>query len=120
MTILTKAQFLDRYIFHGLTDLNDGFDAVGISYFTQEEFHIVLQRIQYFGCGIYGIEPFLDGSFYAVQVHELNGDDPYDPEWFWRVFKEFCQEQEGLQYSASYCIPEFLLLNPPSVEDEQH
>lgn len=118
MKRLTEAQFLDTYIFHGLTDLNDGFDTAGIRYFTEEEFHIVLERIEFFRCGIYGIEPFIDGGFYSVEVHECHGDDPSDPSWYWRVFNEFAKEQDGLQYSASYFIPDRLLLHPPSLPND--
>ncbi len=41
-----KAAFLDKHIFHGLKNLNTGFDADSIKYFSEDDFQIVLKRIE--------------------------------------------------------------------------
>ena len=55
--------FLNKYVFHGLKNRNDGYDVPSIYYFSEEDFAIVLDRVQKLGLGIYGIEPWLKGSF---------------------------------------------------------
>ncbi|MEM7333150.1 MAG: hypothetical protein AAF490_13755 [Chloroflexota bacterium] len=61
---MTKYDFLDKYMIVGLTNLNDGFDAKIIKYFSEKEFKIVLARVEKYGLGIYGIEPWLNGTFF--------------------------------------------------------
>merc|ERR1712232_1375795 len=53
-----KEQFLADRIFHGLRDLNTGFDAPAIKYFSKEDFEIVLQRAEEHRVWITGIEPW--------------------------------------------------------------
>lgn len=111
---MTKNEFLHQYIFHGLRDLNSGFDAESIAYFSEEEFAIVLDRIEQHGCGIYGIEPFLDQEYFDTEVVETNGGNPCDPAWYRGAFESFRNFRSGLEYSASYYVPDALLgeVNP--------
>ncbi len=46
---MTKNEFLHQYIFHGLRDLNSGFDAESIANFSEEEFEILLELIEQHG-----------------------------------------------------------------------
>ena len=107
---MSKNEFLHQYIFRGLCDLNSGFDAESIAYFSEDEFAIVLDRIEQYGCGINGIEPFLDQKYFATEVVETNGGNPCDPAWYRGVFESFRNYRSGLEYSATYYVPEDLLI----------
>lgn len=104
-----KKDFLNKHVFFDLTNLNNGFDSESIEYFSEKDFEIVLNRIQELGLGIYGIEPWKDGEFYHVEVHEDYSKDPTDSNWYFNSFKRFKETGETLQYAASYFIPEELL-----------
>jgi hypothetical protein len=103
---LRKKQFMDEHIFFGLTNLNTGFDNPLIQYFSEEEFRIVLQRCEKLGLGIFGIEPWINGSFYDVKTYESYSDNPMNPKWYQKAFDEFTAQKKTLQYAASYYIPE--------------
>ncbi len=102
---IIKNEFLDKYIFFGLENLNDGFDAVSIKYFSEADFSIVLQRIEENRIGLYGIEPWLNGEFYDVLTFEDYNAKPTDPHWYKQAFEQFKKEGKELQYSATYFIP---------------
>ncbi|MDD3775339.1 MAG: hypothetical protein PHV08_05215 [Sulfurovaceae bacterium] len=110
---MKKQMFLDTYIFAGLTDLNDGFDAKGIRYFSEEEFAIVLERVERFGIAIDGIEQWKDGNYYDCKVFELHApiecEESSDPRWYKSAFDAFAAEGEKLLYAASYEVPEHLI-----------
>lgn len=108
---LKREAFLKSKFFYELTNLNDGFDAKEIYYFSEEDFEIILDRIEIYGVGIYGIEPFLNGEFYGVNVHEQFDTVPNDPSWYRLAFNEFKKSNKNLQYSATYDIPDGLLNN---------
>jgi hypothetical protein len=101
--------YLDKYVFDGLKNLNNGFDAASIKYFSEEDFKIVLDRVREQGLGITGIEPWKDGEFYGVVTYEMVTDMPTDPDWYMHAFEDFRKEGVNLQYAASYFVPEMLL-----------
>ena len=45
-------------------------DKETIYNFSESDFEIILQRVEYFGIGVYSIESWLNGKTYAVAVHE--------------------------------------------------
>ena len=96
--------YLDKHVFYGLTNLNDGFDAMSIKYFSETDFKIVLDRVKEFGIGITGIEPWKDGEFYDVMIYEMVTDNPADPEWYLKAFEDFKKDDKNLQYAASYSV----------------
>jgi hypothetical protein len=102
-------EFLDRNVFFGLTNLNDGFDSPDVKYFSEQDFEIVIQRVKELGLGIYGIEPWKDGDFYGVQVHEQGSVEPIDSIWYERSFQDFKDTGEKLQYAATFYIPDELI-----------
>jgi len=102
---LTKDEFLDKYIFSGLQNLNDGFDSDIIKYFSEVDFSIVLKRVEENKIGICGIEPWLNGEFYDVLTYEDYSTDPIDPKWYKKAFEKFKKDGKQLQYAASYFIP---------------
>lgn len=105
-----KTEFLKSKIFKGLKNLNTGFDRVSIYYFSESDFEIILQRVEKYGLGIYGIKPFLNGKYYNVKIHEEINAIPKDPNWYWEAFSEFKKTGEKLQYAATYEIPDILLV----------
>lgn len=109
---MTKSEFMDKYIFKGLTNINDGFDAQSINYFSESDFRTVLDRVEEYGVEIYGIEPWKNGEYYDCKVYESYldiADDASNPKWYRSVFETFVLESEDLQYSASYGVSEKLL-----------
>lgn len=97
--------FLDENVFYGLTNLNTGFDSPSIKYFSADDFRIVLQRVEKLGLGIYGIEPWENGTFYDV----LTCNSPLNPRRYNAVFEKFLKRGKDLQYAASYYIPDELI-----------
>ena len=106
---MNKEEYLDKYIFIGLTDLNDGFDGAAVKYFSQQHFEIVLSRVEKYGLGIPGIEPFINGEFYGVTTYEDYATESTDPKWYKWAFKRYVKSGEKLQYAASYYVPSELL-----------
>lgn len=102
-------EYLDRHIFVGLKNINTGFDAPGIFYFSESDFEKVLDRVQKFGLGITGIEPWQGGQFFAVITYEDSGMEKTNPNWYRDAFKYFKDLNEDLQYAASYFIPDNIL-----------
>lgn len=103
-------QYLDEHVFVGLENLNDGFDAEQIKYFSENDFSIILSRVERLGLGIHGIEPWKNGAFYDVISCEDKMKAPSDPAWYKQAFEEFVALGEELQYSASYHVPDELLV----------
>ena len=104
-----REEYLDRHIFCGLTNLNNGFDVPTIKYFSSKDFETVLDRCERDGIGIYGIEPWQDGEFYDVTTCEEFKSEPTDPEWYRTAFDDFATRGVELQYAASYYVPATLL-----------
>lgn len=106
---LKELQYLRANVFNGLENLNNGFDAESIHYFSEPQFEIVLDRIEKKGIGVYGIEPWINGSFYDVLGFEDFNTTPSDPKWYRKAFAEFKKSGKNLMYAASYEIPKKLL-----------
>jgi len=101
-----ETEFLNKYIFEGLKNINTGFDSENIKYFSSDDFKIVLQRAEQYGLGISGIEPWKDGDYYDCEVYESHSTLPSDSEWYYSVFDNFLKRNEELQYAASYSFSE--------------
>lgn len=100
-----KSEYLKKHVFHGLVDMNDGFDAGSICYFSETQFEAVLDRVEKLGIAVHGIEPWLNGHFYDVKTVERYGNDPTDPTWYRQAFAEFKERGvEGLLYGASFGV----------------
>jgi hypothetical protein len=110
LTQLTKEEFLDRFIFYRLINLNDGFDAASIKYFSANDFEIVLNRAKEFGIEILGIEPWKDGAFYDAATFEDTGMAAANPSWYFTAFEKFKEKDSNLQYAGSYDVLPHLLI----------
>ena len=106
---MEQTEFLEKNVFNDLKNLNDGFDVEANHYFSESDFEIVLERVEHFGIGVYGIEPWLDGDLYAVAVHEDFRKKSTDPKWYKKAFLTFKSRQPGLAYSATYKVSNKLL-----------
>ncbi|WP_158655106.1 hypothetical protein [Flavivirga eckloniae] len=85
--------------------MNDGFDSESIYYFSESDFEIVLDRVEKHGIGIYGIEPWLNRTYYDVLGFDDFNTVPTDPKWYRRAFQEFKKSGKALLYSATYKVP---------------
>jgi hypothetical protein len=104
-----EREYLAQHVFKDLTDINDGFDAPMIKYFSQADFQVVLERVEKLGIGLHGIEPWRDGKYFKTVEFEDYGIDQFDPNWYKSAFVKLIGLGEELQYSASYDVPEELL-----------
>ena len=107
-----KQEFLKSKIFFGLKNLNDRFDSESIHYFSESDFQVMLDRVEKNGIGIYGIEPWLNGDFYGVKVHEQISAEPNNPSWYREAFSQFKKCGKNLQYSATYQVSKKLIEDP--------
>ena len=106
---MEQTEFLEKKVFYDLKNLNDGFDKETIHYFSESDFEIVLERAEYFGIGLYKVEPWLDGEFYAVAAHDDFKKKATDSRWYKKAFLTFKTRQPGLSYSASHKVSKKLL-----------
>jgi hypothetical protein len=107
---LKKSDFLDKHIFYGLENLNDGFDAPSIKYFSKKDFEEVLNRVENYGIGIMGIEPWPDKKFGGVATFEETGLASTDPKWYRKAFENFVAQGVNSYFAASYFVPDKLLI----------
>lgn len=99
-----KEEFFDKFIYHDLTNLNDGFDTTSIKYFSNTDFFKVLERIEIFKGSVYGIESWPDKEFGVVKVYEDYTNDPSDPNWYKNAFQELNDENSASYLSISGSI----------------
>lgn len=106
---MEQNEFLEKNVFQGLKKLNDGFEQEAVPFFSEADFEIVLERVEYFGIGIYGIEPWLNGELYDVITNENLKKKATDSRWYKKAFMTFKSRQSGLSYSASFKVSSKLL-----------
>ena len=106
---MDQTEFLEKHIFTGLENMNDGFDKVTPQHFSESDFEIVLQRVEHFGIGIYKIESWIKGESFVVASHEDVRKKATDPKWYKKAFLTFKSRQSDLTYSATYKVSNKLL-----------
>jgi hypothetical protein len=97
-----KFEYLQKNVFHGLENLNNGFDSERIFYFSEFDFQTVINRVEKLKIGILGIEPWLNDKFYDVKTYGEYNLSPKDPKWYKKAFEEFKEEKKNLKYAATY------------------
>lgn len=107
----TDANYLKKHIFYGLKNLNNGFDVESIYYFSEADFEIVLDRIEENGIIIHSIESWLNEEFYDVLTYEDFNTTAEDTEWRKKAYEIFKKRKKNLMYSATYAVPDKLLIN---------
>ncbi|PID90608.1 MAG: hypothetical protein CSA97_02040 [Bacteroidetes bacterium] len=113
---MQQSEYLARYIFYGLQNRNQGEDAPAIYHFSSEDFHLVLDRVEERGIGIYGIEVWRNGAFYDVITCEDMATKPSDPSWYRVAYEAFRREDSPFCYTASFHVPEAFLSELPQAE----
>lgn len=106
---MNEIEFLEKHIFTGLKNLNDGYDTELLNHFSESDFQIVLERVEHFGIGIYEIKPWLKDADFESKSNEDFRKKATDAKWYKRAFFEFKKKQADLQYSASYKVSDKLL-----------
>ncbi|MHA7941719.1 hypothetical protein ACJOV8_001395 [Formosa sp. 3Alg 14/1] len=106
---LQAQKFLETHIYNGLKNLNTGFDAEYIYYFSEADFEIILDRVEENNISIFGIEPWLDSAYYDVTTYEDYNTAANDPKWYRKAFTEFKSREKNLIYAASYRVPKSVL-----------
>lgn len=105
-----STRFLAAHVFHDLRNLNTGFDAPGIWYFTAEGFETVMRRCEYFEIEIYGVEVVHPGhGWQGTETYEPYPWEASDPRWYWGAYEVFKRRGISSYFSASYGIPEEIL-----------
>jgi hypothetical protein len=106
-----KDAYLEKHVFYGLKDLNDGFDYRNNQYFSERDFEVVLERVKSLGFGIYGIDTFEfieDKRYYSCDVFEIHTSNPADATWYMTCFEKNKKRGDNIVYAASYFIPKKL------------
>lgn len=106
---MEQNEFLEKNVFQGLKKLNGGLNDKSVAFFSESDFAIVLERVEYFGIGMYGIEPSLNGEVYDVMTNEDLKKKATDPRWYKKAFQTFKLRQSGLLYAATYKVSSKLL-----------
>lgn len=102
MLKLESKEAIKAYLFDGLTNLNTGFDAPSIIYISENHFEIVLNRAEEKDINIWGIEPWLDGLFFGVEIYEDYELPANDPNWYRTAFEKFKNKNRNLQYAITF------------------
>lgn len=116
---MEQAEFLEKHVFVGLENRNDGFDDSENYYFSQDDFEQVLEKAEYFGIGIYKITPRLNGEAYDAAVHETFKKKATDPKWYKKAFLTFTHREAGLLYAATYKVSGKLLARYSADKNEE-
>ena len=103
---MEQTEFLEKHIFTDLKNLNEGSDKETVSYFSEADFEILLEKVEYNGIS-------------AVATHEDFKKKATDPKWYKKAFLTFKSRQPGLSYSGDYKVSNKLLAKfSPSEEKE--
>ena len=106
---MEQSDFLDQHVFSNLKSTTGGDENHPIYFFSEADFSVVLERVEYFGISVYTIEPFFDGKSYGIQTNEDLKKKATDAKWYGKAFATFKHRQEGMVYSATYKVPAKLL-----------
>ncbi len=116
---MEQPEFLEKNVFADLKNLNKGADKATLHYFSEEDFETVLQRVEYFGIGVYKIETKLKSKVAETASHEDFKKKATDPKWYKKAFLTFKSRQPGLSYSATYKVSNKLLEKNTPVASEE-
>lgn len=115
---MEQTEFLDKILFADLKNLNEGTDKENVPYFSEEDFENLIEKVEYYGIGVYKIETWLNGKEYAVATHEDHKKKATDPKWYKKAFLTFKSRQPGLLYSGTYKVSNKLLAKYDTSESE--
>jgi len=100
---MATIEFIENVIFKGLTNHNDGFDAVGIKWFSKEDFEIILKRTEQYRLFISAIEhwPLDDADDCKLYYPVERGCRP----WYFQAFEYLVKKDRTNLFSASFNQP---------------
>ena len=84
-------------------------DSPSIKYFSKDDFEKILDRAEFYGLKIFGIEPWPDRQFFNARVYEEYDTSADNPEWYRDAYDRFLEEGVTSYFSATYGVPENLL-----------
>ena len=91
--------FLQRSIFSGLKNLNDGFDSLAIPHFGPDDFQKVLGLCERFQVAIFGIEIFENrNQLLHVAISHGSGY-----EWAHEIVRSYCARTD-VSFCASFDV----------------
>jgi len=107
--------FTRENLYNSLTDLNTGFDAPSIKYFSETDFITIMTRCKDNQVDIYGIESFTkNGEFIDCIVKEMYIDDENNDNnlWYLEAFQDLKNKMNLIAinnniqiiYTASYSL----------------
>ena len=106
---MDQQEFLEQKVFVDFKNLNENYENDKIHQFSEQDFESVLQKVAYFGIGVYTLEAFLNGVSYGVSNHESHHKKATDANWYKKAFFNFKKGESGLVYSATYKVSNKLL-----------
>ena len=114
---MQQTEFLQNIIFKDLENLNKDPKKKEISCFSEEDFQIVLDRVEYYGISIYSIESWKSKKSHAISINEDFRKKATDPRWYKKAFLTFKTTEKKLNYSATYKVSNKLLAreNPSKI-----
>ncbi|MEM0517330.1 MULTISPECIES: hypothetical protein [Aequorivita] len=104
---MEQSEFLEKNIFVDLENLNN--DDVDVHRFSEADFKIVLERVAYFGIGVYTIETWEQNKMHTTAAHTDFKKKATDPRWYNKAYLTFKTSQAELTYSATYKVSNKLL-----------
>jgi hypothetical protein len=111
---MEQAEFLEKNVFKGLENLNDGFADAQFQFFSETDFETVLERAEYYGIGIYAIEAWEDNEFFEAAHNEYIKKKATDPTWYKKALLTFKMTEPGMIYGAMYKVSPKLLARQSS------
>ena len=103
-----KETFLKEKIFDGLTNLSIGKKIEDYS-FSEDDFKQILEKVKYFGIGIYTMEASVDGQVVKTIIHEKYKKKTTNPKWFLQGFRDLKREFKDATYTATYRVSSKLI-----------
>ena len=100
-----RGKDLENTLFYGIENLNDGFDAEEIYYFSAENFGKIIDRCEKEKIAIFGIESWIDGTEDGCEVNgqkEYSMYDADDPRWYRKAFDRLKADGEKKLYCATF------------------
>jgi len=113
---MTQEDFLEQYIFKGLTNKNEDSEITD-HYFSEEEFAKILVQTEHFGISVYEIKTILNGKPFKTVEHKTFRKKATDAKWYTREFKNLKREQKDLLFAATYKVSKKLLARDLSADN---
>ncbi len=106
---MQQTEFLKKFLFKDLKNLNKNPKKKETFCFSEEDFQIILERVEHFGISIYCIETWKNKKSNSISMHEDFRKKATDPKWYKKAFLTFKTAEKKLNYSATYKVSNKLL-----------